>query len=344
VLEAEGYKVNLTSGDHEQLNWLAQGMYSVQIEQAVRRSAVKQGELSQNVLADLVEAKGQIMRQSPLLEYTEPGVSFRDVVGAPVLAAWVRYLKVAALEEHWLPLPRGALFLGIPGCGKSLCARAIAGEWQMPLLRLDMGRIFASWLGQSEGNLRDALFTASRLSPVVLWLDEIDKMAAGLVGGQATAPTLRRVMGTLFTWLQERTAPVFTVATANDLRTLPIELFRRGRFDELFFFDLPTLVDRQALFSKVLEQGGHRLPVEDLEILSGASDQFSGVEIEGCVHDAIFRAAYADRPHPVREDVLQSIEDCRPLGRVRPDQVRAMRQWGQLLGARWVSFEGNLFV
>lgn len=234
-----------------------------------------------------------------------------------------------------MPAPKGVLITGIPGCGKSLTAKAMSAIWGLPLLKLDMGKIFGGIVGSSEENMRKAIATAEAIAPSILWVDEIEKGFSGLKSG-GDSGTSARVFGTFLTWMQEKTAPVFVIATANDISSLPSELLRKGRFDEIFFVDLPTVKEREKIFSVHLKKRmknsniNHELEVSDTVCneFANASVGYVGAEIEQIVIAAMYEAFYADRGLR-KEDVLKAIKETVPLSSTQREQILSLREWAK---------------
>jgi SpoVK/Ycf46/Vps4 family AAA+-type ATPase len=228
------------------------GLTMNEIENVFAKILVRRGKLTAAEAPDIYLEKRQIIRKSGILEYIDPEESIESVGGLEPLKDWLRKRRRAfhpLARRFGLPLPKGVLFLGVQGCGKSLCAKAVSRFWQLPLLRLDMGQLFGSLVGASEENVRRAIGIAESIAPDILWIDEIDKGFAGLASSSfSDAGTTARVFGTLITWLQEKRSPVFVIATANDVSNLPPELMRQGRFDEVFFVDLPKAAERAEIF------------------------------------------------------------------------------------------------
>jgi SpoVK/Ycf46/Vps4 family AAA+-type ATPase len=230
-----------------------------------------------------------------------------------------------------LPLPKGILLIGVPGCGKSLTAKAVGAAWQMPLLRLDVGKIFGGLVGASEENIRKALRTAEAVAPCVLWLDEMEKGFSGTASsGQTDGGTTSRVFGTFVTWMQEKTAPVFVIATANNVHQLPPELLRKGRFDEIFFVDLPTREERKSIFDIHLKKK-RRDPAElgiDLHKLVDAAPEFSGAEVEQAVISALYDA-FDGGTNLTTDGMLTAIHEIVPLAVTMQEGIASMREWAK---------------
>jgi SpoVK/Ycf46/Vps4 family AAA+-type ATPase len=228
-----------------------------------------------------------------------------------------------------LPETKGLLLLGVQGCGKSLTAKAIATSWRLPLVRLDMGRIYSGYIGASEENLRRAIRVVESLAPVVLWIDEIEKGLAGSSGGQSDSGVSARVFGTMLTWLQEKTSAVFVVCTANRIDGLPPELLRKGRFDEIFFIDLPTEAERADIFQIQLAKRG-RVPAQfPVGALAKASIDFSGAEIEQVIVSALYDA-FADGVELSAQHIIHAISETLPLAVTMAEDVNRLRDWAKL--------------
>src|SRR5215470_7121120 len=275
-------KVDLDGHGRERLLQAALGLTLGEAENVFARIIVKNERLSGDDVNEVLSEKQQIIRKNGLLEYYASNESFAHVGGLGVLKDWLNKRAVAFTDEareFGLPAPKGILMLGVQGCGKSLCAKAVSTQWQLPLLRFDMGRMFGSFVGSSEENVRRAIGVAESIAPAILWVDEIDKAFAGSQGSGATdGGTTARVFGTFLTWLSEKTAPVFVVATANDISQLPPELLRKGRLDEIFFVDLPSRDERQEVFRIHLRKRGRDAAQFDLAALTDAGKDFSGAE------------------------------------------------------------------
>jgi len=318
---------------------LVKGLAGLTLEEAenvLAKSIVLRSSLDASALPGILEEKKQILRKSGTLEYQECQAELTDVGGLASLKDWVRRRSLAFTErarEFGLPAPKGLLLLGVQGCGKSLCAKAVSSAWQQPLLRLDVSKIFSSLVGSSEGNLRHAIQIAESVAPAILWVDEIDKAFAGVQSSAfSDAGTTARVFGGFITWLQEKTAPVFVIATANDVTSLPAELLRKGRFDEIFFVDLPAAAERREIFAIHLRSRG-RAPADfDLDALAERSEGFSGAEIEQAVVAALYRAfdsGGADGRSLRTADVLEALRETVPLSKTMAEPLDRMRQWAQ---------------
>ncbi len=306
----------------------AQGLTCTEAENAFARSLVVRGRLEPDIVS---QEKQAVIRKSRVLEYFEAQEDFSDVGGMGELKEWLRKRSQAFSERarrFGLPEPRGLLLIGVQGSGKSLMAKAIARQWRLPLLRLDMGRVFGELVGASEHNMRQALRLAETVAPCVLWLDELEKGLAGAGGGRSDAGTAARVLATFLTWMQEKSAPAFVVATANDIRRLPPEVLRKGRFDEIFFIDLPTLDEREEIWRIHLRRRGRDPERFDLARLAAESEGFSGAEIEQVVVEALYDAFDEGRDLQMH-DLLRNLTQTVPLSHTMQDEINTMRAWAR---------------
>ncbi len=304
-----------------------QGLGLGDARRIARQLIFDDGALDESDLPQLAKLKFELLNRSGHLHYEYDTARFTDVAGARRLKRWIEQRRRVFTEADpppGLDPPKGMLLLGVQGCGKSLLAKAVAGGFGVPLVRLDFGTLYAKYHGESESNLRAALASAEQLAPCVLWIDEIEKAIAS--GGEGDGGVSRRVLGYLLTWMAERKSAVFIVATANQVRELPPELLRKGRFDEIFFVDLPTADVRAEVFSLHLARRGFDPAGFDLEALAAAADGFSGAEIEQAVVSALYAAHAADQPLDGTL-VLEEIHATRPLSVVMREQVAGLREW-----------------
>lgn len=329
--------VELTADDRDRLLQAAQGLTLGEAENAFARAIANDARLEPGDIALVLEEKRQTIRKSGLLEFVTVSEDIDDIGGLQNLKTWLRKRNGSWLPSAagWgIPAPKGVLITGVPGCGKSLTAKCMASLWGLPLLRMDIGKVFSGLVGSSEQNMRDTLRLAEAVAPSILWIDEIEKGFGSNSGGDSG--TSQRVFGTFLTWLQEKQAPVFVVATANKINALPPELLRKGRFDEIFFVDLPTYSEREEIWRIQLEhrlasapEAAGEVSVEDsslMERLARASNGFSGAEIAEGVVSACFDA-YHER-QPLREaDLLRAISNTVPLATMQAEQIRAVRDW-----------------
>jgi len=279
----------------------------------------------------IIASKRQIIQRGALLEYIRTPLDLSEIGGMRRLKKWLSKRKdsfTSKAEEFGLRPAKGVLMLGVQGAGKSLCAKAIATAWHQPLLRLDPGTLYASFVGESERNLREALRQTEAMSPVVLWIDEIEKGFASAASQSTDGGLSQRMFGTLLTWLQERETPVFVVATANNINALPPELLRKGRFDEIFFVDLPKQDVRREIFAIHLSKCKRDPNKFDLDALAAASEGYSGAEIEQGIISALHEA-YADRKGLCTERIVSAMKASPPLSVTLAEQVQYLRAWAQ---------------
>lgn len=322
--------VELTRESAEALVSAAHGLTLAEAENAFAKAIAQDNRLDSSDVKLLLDEKSQVIRKSGLLEYVSTDNSLSDVGGLDSLKHWLTRRRDAFSDDaraFGLPEPRGLLLLGVQGCGKSLTAKAIASSWGLPLIRLDLGRIFSSYIGSSEENLRRAIRVVESLAPVVLWVDEIEKGLAGSSGGNDSGVSAR-VFGTLLTWLQEKTAPVFVVATANRIDALPPELLRKGRFDETFFIDLPSLNERREILALHLRRRGREPATFPLEALATAAEQFSGAELEQVVVAGLYEA-YADRTQLEAKHLEVAVRQTVPLAVMMAEEIERLRAWAR---------------
>lgn len=337
--------VDLDEPDKEALVKAALGLTASEAENVFAKALVKNKRLDAMDVEEVLSEKRQIIRKAGLLEFFPAEERLSDVGGLDLLKEWIRKRKKAFSEKarkFGLPEPKGVLLLGVPGCGKSLCAKAVAKTWGLPLLRFDVGRVFGRYVGESEENMRRALKTAETLSPCILWIDEVEKAFSG-IGGTEDAGTAARVFGTFLTWLQEKKAPVFVAATANDISTLPPELLRKGRLDEVFFVDLPSREERKEIFSIHLRKRGREPQRFDLDLLGRKSCGFSGAEIEAVVIGALYDAFDEDR-EVTTEDLLRNIEQTMPLFQTMREEMEALRSWARMRARPASSLPPETFI
>lgn len=331
--------ISLTKPERERLVQAALGLTLQEAENVFAKTIVQDGKLAADDVSMVFSEKQQIIRKSGLLEYYESTTGIDDVGGLDYLKDWLAKRSsafTARAKEFGLPAPRGVLLVGVQGCGKSLCAKAVSRMWTMPLLRFDMGRMFASLVGSSEENIRRAIAVAESIAPVVLWADEIDKAFAGSQGSANTdGGTTARVMSTFLTWLSEKTKPVFVLATANNISQLPPELLRKGRLDEIFFVDLPNASERDLIFRIHLQKRGRDAESFDLPALAKAADGFSGAEIEEAIVSALYDVFYLNKELD-SEAILNSIRQTVPLSRTMAEGISSLRSWADGR-ARWAS-------
>ncbi len=334
ALVRQGQKavVDLSRESAEQLIKAAQGLTLSEAENAFAKAIANDGRLDADDIQLVLDEKRQVIRKSGLLEYYPAENDLGGVGGLENMKSWLAARAEAFGEparKFGLPSPKGLLLLGVQGCGKSLTAKSIAAAWKMPLLRLDMGRIFSGLVGSSEENLRRAIRVAESVSPAVLWVDEIEKGLSGAGGSGANdSGVTQRVFGALLTWLQEKTAPVFVVATANRIDFLPPELLRKGRFDEIFFIDLPGAAEREEIL-RIHLQRRERDPAQfDLAALAQQTDGFSGAELEQAIISGL-HLAFHGRTELQSEHLSLAVRETFPLSSTMSEEIARLREWAK---------------
>ncbi|GGA31255.1 AAA family ATPase [Dyella nitratireducens] len=304
------------------------GLSAPDARRIVRKLIYNDGALNANDLPELMKAKFELLNRSGLLHYEYATASFADVAGVSQVREWVQRRRAVFLDPSPNPAldpPKGVLLLGVQGCGKSLVSKAIAGGFGVPLIRMDFGSLYDKYQGETEKNLREALASCETLAPCVLWIDEIEK---GLASGGEDGGVSRRVLGYLLTWMAERKAKVFVVATANAVHELPAELLRKGRFDEIFFVDLPKPEVRAAIFAMHLKRRKLDTNEFDLNALVQASEGFSGAEIEQSIVSALYDAS-GNGGALDQATLLHALQTTKPLSVLMREQVDALRAWAQ---------------
>ncbi|NRT79872.1 AAA family ATPase [Clostridium beijerinckii] len=332
--------IDLDESEKERLCKAALGLTLQEAENAFARAMVEDGRMNIGDLEIILEEKCQVIKKTGILEFEKSNLNMNDVGGLENLKRWVSKRNKSWLDsaqKYNIPAPKGVLITGVPGCGKSLTAKAISAMWQLPLLRLDMGKIFSGIVGSSEENMRKAIKTAEAVAPSILWIDEIEKGFSGASSSSGDSGTSTRIFGTFLTWMQEKTKPVFVVATANNISSLPSELLRKGRFDEIFFVDLPTKNERKDIFRLHLKK---RLTNEEVckyvsitdELLSELADLtegFVGAEIEQAVVAALFEAFSEERGLQI-SDLEKVIKNTVPLSVTQAEQIISIREWANV--------------
>lgn len=320
----------------QQLIKAALGLTMQEAENAFCRAIVQLKGIDRTALKIIYEEKNQIVKKTGVLEFVNTSLDIDDIGGLENLKAWLLRRNNTWQEKarkYNIPSPKGVLITGVPGCGKSLTAKAMSAIWNLPLLKLDMGKIFGGIIGSSEENIRKAISTAEAVAPSILWIDEIEK---GFSGTQSSGDsgTSARVFGTFLTWMQDKTTPVFVIATANNINYLPPELLRKGRFDEIFFVDLPTTREREKIFALHLNKrldGSDILPefrCDDsvYKEFAAVSEGFTGSEIEQAVISALYDAFFMDRGLR-KEDIIKAIKETVPISVTQSEQINSLRGW-----------------
>ena len=335
---------SLSSRDTDELVRSCQGLAMERIRRVLARGIAAHGSFEPGDIDLILEEKQQTIRQTQILEFYPASEKISDIGGLDNLKDWLLKRGGAFSErarQYGLPHPRGLMLVGIQGTGKSLTAKAIAHHWHLPLLRLDVGRLFGGLVGESESRTRQMIQLAEALAPCILWIDEIDKAFAGF-DGRGDSGTTSRVFGTFITWLAEKSSPVFVVATANNIQSLPPEMLRRGRFDEIFFVGLPSQEEREAIFSVHLSRlRPHNLASYDINRLAYETPDFSGAEIEQSIIEAM-HIGFSQNRDFTSDDVLEAVSQIIPLARTAKHQIEALQQWAADGRARLASRQSFL--
>nr|YP_010338261.1 hypothetical protein MW410_pgp169 [Bangia atropurpurea]UNJ18211.1 hypothetical protein [Bangia atropurpurea] len=330
--------------DIELVNNLAkscQGLSVARIRKVITKTIAKYGQLDSRSLPVIIEEKRELINQTRLLEFYPYKKAAKDIGGLDALKAWLMKRSRSFSKQSFnygIPTPKGLLLVGIQGTGKSLTAKAIANDWTLPLLRLDIGRLFGGLVGESESKMRDMINIAEGLSPCVLWIDEIDKAFSNLYS-QGDSGTSARVFGTFITWLSEKTSPVFVVATANTIEKLPSEMLRKGRFDEIFFLDLPNNQERELIFqihlARIRPQSWQTYNIKQLSLLS---NKFSGAEIEQAIIESM-HTAFSEKREFNTEDIKVALEQFIPLAYTDKEHIDSLQAWADEGRARNASLK-----
>lgn len=329
--DRQDVKVTLKRDDVSLLVNHLSGLTLMEAEKILTKAIVEDGALTPEDIQHVVDAKRRIVERDGLLEYYPADTSMSEVADLATLKGWLRKRKAVVeapdrAREFGLDFPRGMLLLGVPGCGKSLSAKAVANEWNLPLLKLDPSNLYNKFIGESESNFKRAMAAAERMAPVVLWVDELEKAFAS--GGGEDGGVSQRILGSFLSWMQERRGDVFVVATANDIQSLPPEFLRKGRFDEIFFVDLPDPDTRAEVFRIHLARRGKDPDGFDLAALGAATEGFSGSEVEQVVVSGLYTAFAADGSV---DDalLLGEVAATRPLSVTMVEKIDAMRTWAR---------------
>jgi SpoVK/Ycf46/Vps4 family AAA+-type ATPase len=330
--QAKKISVKLEDDLVEKVVNASRGLTEGEVENLYAKLIVSNRTFDEKDLPDVVAEKKKLIRKSGLLEYYDFSEHIDMVGGLDKLKKWLNQRGMAFTQkarDFGLPEPKGMLLLGVQGCGKSLAAKATSTLWNLPLLKLDVGKIFDAYLGSSEKNIREAIRIAEALSPNILWLDEIDK-AFSSMGSQQSGDfgVSARVFGTFLTWMQEKTYPVFVLATANNIENLPPELLRKGRFDEIFFIDLPTKEEREAIFKIHFQKRNRNPDIFDIQSFTEKTEGFTGAEIEQLIISGLYRAFAEDREIEDK-DIFSEIEETVPLSVTFKEHIASLRNWAE---------------
>lgn len=329
LARARHIEIAITPAERDRMVRHLSGLTFMEAEKVLTKAIVEDDALTADDIEHVLEAKRRIVEREGLLEYYPAERALSDIADLAGLKRWLAKRKAVVgdpqrAREFGLEFPKGVLLLGVPGCGKSLSAKAVASEWGLPLLKLDPSNLYNKYIGESERNFRRAMRAAERMAPVVLWIDELEKAFAA--GEGEDGGVSRRVLGSFLSWMQERDGDVFVVATANDVRALPPELLRKGRFDEIFFLDLPDRAVREEIFRIHLRARGHDPGGFDLAVLAAHTDGFSGSEIEEVVVSGLYTAFAGDRVLDTAV-LAREVAGTRPLAVTMREEIDAMRAW-----------------
>jgi ATP-dependent 26S proteasome regulatory subunit len=309
------------------------GLTEEEAERAVSQALVARYALSPEAVTDVLEAKKELLRHSGMLQFVDVSETMASIGGLENLKRWLAQRRGAwdeAARAFGLEPPRGMVVLGVQGCGKSMCARAVAGEWKLPLVKFDSSAVFDKYIGETEKRIQKVFQVAESLSPCVLWIDELEKVFAGSGPDSASvdAGVSSRILAAFLSWMQDRKAPVFVAATCNNVTALPPELIRKGRFDELFFVDLPNQAERKAILAIQLARRKHNPAEFDLEQIARAADGYSGAEIDAALQSAMYRS-FADKQSLTTQSLLQALAVTVPLSTTRAEEIEALREWAR---------------
>ena len=323
-------KVELSSMDVSQLLTALHGLTFFEVQKIITEAVVEDGVLGREDIGRVLKAKRQVIERSGVLEYFPHEHQMGDVAGLQNLKNWLRKRQAAFADprrarEYGLSPPKGLLLLGVQGCGKSLCAKAVASEWKLPLIRLDPSNLYNRYVGETEKNLRRAIKLAEQMAPVVLWIDEIEK---ALSQEDAEGGPAQRIFGTFLSWLQDKKESVFVIATANDISKLPPELMRKGRFDEIFFVDLPGSDARKRIWQIHLKRRKRDPAKFDVGRLVSLTEGFSGAEIEQAVVSALY-TSFSRQEDLTTESLVEEIGLTKPLSVTMAERIQTLRDWAK---------------
>ncbi len=327
---------NLEEQDLNELSIASSGLTEIKVKQVTAKALAQRGKISKEDIKDILEEKKQVIARSEILEFFEAKSSQDDIGGLNVLKVWLnqRYRAFSKeAREYGLPIPKGVLLVGAQGTGKSLTAKSISRSWSMPLLRLDVGRLFSSLVGSSEARTRETISRAEAMSPCILWIDEIDKGFGG--DARSDGGTSQRVLASLLTWMAEKESAVFVIATANAIDKLPAELLRKGRFDEIFFLDLPNSEERLSILDLHLKKRrpSYSFP---LTTIVGRTDGFSGAELEQAVIEGM-HISFSENRELTEKDLIKAVSELVPLSRTAKEQIDLLKEWSSTGRARFAS-------
>ena len=324
---------DLPEDDLNELALASGGLSETRVKQVAAKALAQRGKISKDDIKDILEEKKQVIARSEILEFFESNSNQNDIGGLKVLKVWLeqRYQAFSQeAREYGLPVPKGVLLVGPQGTGKSLTAKSISKTWSMPLLRLDVGRLFSSLVGSSEARTRETISRAEAMSPCILWIDEIDKGFGG--DARSDGGTSQRVLASLLTWMAEKSSTVFVIATANAIDKLPAELLRKGRFDEIFFLDLPTAEERSSILDLHLRK---RRPSYEfpLSTIIDRTNGYSGAELEQAVIEGM-HISFSEKRELMEKDLIKAVSELIPLSRTAKEQIDLLKEWASTGRAR----------
>ena len=327
---------NLNEEDLNELSMASSGLTEIKVKQVTAKALAKRGKIGKEDIKDILEEKKQVIARSEILEFFETKSNQDDIGGLNVLKVWLNQRYRAFSKEardYGLPIPKGVLLVGAQGTGKSLTAKSISKSWSMPLLRLDVGRLFSSLVGSSEARTRETISRAEAMSPCILWIDEIDKGFGG--DARSDGGTSQRVLASLLTWMAEKESAVFVIATANAIDKLPAELLRKGRFDEIFFLDLPNSKERISILDLHLKKRrpSYSFP---LSTIIDRTDGFSGAELEQAVIEGM-HISFSENRELMEKDLIKAVSELVPLSRTAKEQIDFLKEWSSTGRARSAS-------
>ena len=324
---------NLNEKDLNELAAVSSGLTETRVKQVAAKALTQRGKISKDDIKDILEEKRQVIARSEILEFFESNSYQKDIGGLKALKVWLnqRYQAFSKeAREYGLPIPKGVLLVGPQGTGKSLTAKSISKTWSMPLLRLDVGRLFSSLVGSSEARTRETILRAEAMSPCILWIDEIDKGFGG--DARSDGGTSQRVLASLLTWMAEKESAVFVVATANAISNLPAELLRKGRFDEIFFLDLPNSEERSSILDLHLKKRrpSYNFP---LSTIIDRTIGYSGAELEQAVIEGM-HFSFSEKRELMEKDLIKAVSELVPLSRTAKEQIDLLKEWSSTGRAR----------
>ena len=327
---------DLREQDLNEIVIASSGLSETKLKQVTARALTQRGKISKDDIKDIIEEKKQVIARSEILEFIESNSNQNEIGGLKVLKVWLKQRYRAFSKEardYGLPIPKGVLLVGPQGTGKSLTAKSISESWSMPLLRLDVGRLFSSLVGSSEARTRETILRAEAMSPCILWIDEIDKGFGG--DARSDGGTSQRVLASLLTWMAEKESSVFVIATANAIDKLPAELLRKGRFDEIFFLDLPNSDERLSILDLHLKKRrpNYNFP---LSTIIDRTDGYSGAELEQAVIEGM-HFSFAEKRELMEKDLVKAVSELVPLSRTAKEQIDSLKEWSSTGRARSAS-------